>query len=149
MWHARQLPRSILIQLRGSCLAGAGGIEPTQTVLETVVLPLYDAPMVTNGIIQESVKNGRIHSFKDSCMAFRNITPAFTSFPTFQPFPTFPAPTSQSRPCLFGTLLLAQPPGLHKNGIGRLWTQKSISWPQPTLLPLFSHHRPQALMRMQ
>src|SRR5690242_14245110 len=26
-------------------LAGAGGIEPTLTVLETVVLPLYDAPM--------------------------------------------------------------------------------------------------------
>jgi hypothetical protein len=25
-------------------LAGAAGIEPTQTVLETVVLPLYDAP---------------------------------------------------------------------------------------------------------
>ncbi len=27
-------------------LAGAGGIEPTLTVLETVVLPLYDAPVV-------------------------------------------------------------------------------------------------------
>lgn len=27
-------------------MAGAGGIEPTLTVLETVVLPLYDAPMV-------------------------------------------------------------------------------------------------------
>ena len=25
-------------------MAGAGGIEPTLTVLETVVLPLYDAP---------------------------------------------------------------------------------------------------------
>lgn len=28
-------------------LAGAGGIEPTLTVLETVVLPLYDAPVVS------------------------------------------------------------------------------------------------------
>ena len=28
-------------------MAGAGGIEPTLTVLETVVLPLYDAPMIT------------------------------------------------------------------------------------------------------
>ncbi len=27
-------------------LAGAGGIGPTLTVLETVVLPLYDAPTV-------------------------------------------------------------------------------------------------------
>jgi hypothetical protein len=25
--------------------AGAGGIEPTHTVLETAVLPLYDAPI--------------------------------------------------------------------------------------------------------
>jgi hypothetical protein len=29
-------------------LAGAAGIEPTQTVLETVVLPLYDAPVITS-----------------------------------------------------------------------------------------------------
>jgi hypothetical protein len=27
-------------------LAGAVGIEPTQTVLETAVLPLYDAPKI-------------------------------------------------------------------------------------------------------
>ena len=27
-------------------MAGAGGIEPTLTVLETVVLPLYDAPIM-------------------------------------------------------------------------------------------------------
>ena len=26
-------------------MAGAGGIEPTLTVLETVVLPLYEAPL--------------------------------------------------------------------------------------------------------
>ena len=26
------------------CLAGAVGIEPTQAVLETAVLPLYEAP---------------------------------------------------------------------------------------------------------
>ncbi len=32
--------------MRLFCMAGAGGIEPTLTVLETVVLPLYDAPIV-------------------------------------------------------------------------------------------------------
>lgn len=31
--------------IRSFVLAGAGGIEPTLTVLETVVLPLYDAPL--------------------------------------------------------------------------------------------------------
>lgn len=31
-----------------SVFAGAAGIEPTHTVLETVVLPLYDAPIVSS-----------------------------------------------------------------------------------------------------
>lgn len=33
------------MQTQLSWVAGAGGIEPTLTVLETVVLPLYDAPI--------------------------------------------------------------------------------------------------------
>lgn len=33
------------------CLAGAVGIEPTQAVLETAVLPLYDAPRLFLTII--------------------------------------------------------------------------------------------------
>ncbi len=36
-------------------LAGAVGIEPTQTVLETVVLPLYDAPTCLK-LCEENIK---------------------------------------------------------------------------------------------
>jgi hypothetical protein len=36
--------RSAYLFRRALPLAGAVGIEPTQTVLETVVLPLYEAP---------------------------------------------------------------------------------------------------------
>ena len=38
--------KNIRLNKRIFLLAGAGGIEPTLTVLETVVLPLYEAPMI-------------------------------------------------------------------------------------------------------
>lgn len=34
-------------------VAGAVGIEPTHSVLETEVLPLYDAPMITELVYQK------------------------------------------------------------------------------------------------
>ncbi len=54
-YHRADLGEPTLsVGLRGqtelSSVAGAGGIGPTLTVLETVVLPLYDAPIIISDV---------------------------------------------------------------------------------------------------